>query len=249
MRQTIGSYVLYPGDGDPNEMRKFHEIAPGVGAFVMKPGNEECLEALAGFLGDVFKHQQSQFTQFRYLAETNFTTHRNPPQILEESKLEFNVARHDAPCVIMWIHAKNEGAFKAAGFAYCRVELGPDSKRTLNLNLSTEIGSEFIPAGKGQGGRMTGLGWRAKIRGARFLSVQSLKDYIKEKGQSGNIKSSFKAKSYLLYEFDQASTIHKFDLAEAHAKHRSKSDSEYMAVSCSWKEILKSQDPPSKPKT
>ena len=178
LRQTIGSYVLYPGDGDKTAMNKFHEIAPGVGAFVMKPGNEECLESLAGFLGDIFQHQQSQFTQFRYLADTNFTTHRNPPQILEERKMEFNVARRDAPCIIMWLYSKNAAAFKSAGFAYCRVNPKKEDQRTLDLNLSTEIGSEFLPAGKPQGGKMTGLGWRAKIRGARFLSAQKLASRI-----------------------------------------------------------------------
>ena len=239
LRQTIGSYVLYPGDGDPNEMRKFHEIAPGVGAFVMKPGNEECLTALEGFLGDVFKHQQSQFTQFRYLTETGHQTHRDPPGMLAEGKAAYQVARPDAPCVIMWLPAKNEQAFKAAGFAYCRVALKKEGKRTLNLNLSTELGSEFLPAGKGQGGKMTGLGWRAKIRGARFLSSEKLKAYIEDRDQSDKIQSSGSGESYLLYEFDQISPIQKLDLSEVHDRH--KSGSEYMAVSCSWKEILQSQ--------
>ncbi len=240
LRQTIGSYVLYPGDGNPAEMKKFHEIAPGVGAFVMKPGNEKCLESLTVFLGDIFKHQQSQFTQFRYLADTNFTTHRNRPQILEERKVEFNIARHDAPCVIMWLPSKNAAAFKAAGFAYCRATPKGENKRTLNLNLSTEIGSEFLPSGKSQGGKMTGLGWRAKIRGARFLSAQKLSEYIQKKGKSDKIQSSGSGESYLLYEFDQISTIAKLDLVEVHKRHKSGSD--YMAISCTWAEIIETQD-------
>lgn len=245
LRQTIGSYVLYPGDSDPDEMRKFHEIAPGVGAFVMKPGNEECVQSLTLFLGDIFKHQQSQFTQFRYLADTGHQTHRNPPQVLEEDKMKFNVARHEAPCVIMWLPAKNAAAFKSAGFAYCRVTLKREDKRTLDLNLSTEIGSEFLPAGKSQGGKMTGLGWRAKIRGARFLSATKLADYITEKGYADKIQSSGSGESYLLYEFDQISTIAKLDLAQVHKRHKSGSD--YMAVSCTWREILQEQMPTSAP--
>jgi predicted component of viral defense system (DUF524 family) len=244
LRQTIGSYVLYPGDGDPNEMRKFHEIAPGVGAFVMKPGNEDCLTALEGFLEDVFKHQQSQFTQFRYLTETGHQTHRDPPRTLDEGKAAYQVARPNAPCVIMWLPVKNAEAFKTAGFAYCRVTLKKEDKRTLDLNLSTELGSEFLPAGKGQGGKMTGLGWRAKIRGARFLSSEKLKAYIEDKGQSDKIQSSGSGESYLLYEFDQISPIQKLDLSEVHSRH--KSGSEYMAVSCSWKEIIQSHSAPPK---
>lgn len=244
LRQTIGSYVLYPGDSDPDEMRKFHEIAPGVGAFVMKPGNEDSLDALKKFLGDIFKHQQSHFTQFRYLAQAGYQTHSESPQILKEEEMEYHVARTKAPCVVMWLRAEKQNTFKDAGFAYCRVSLKDQKKRALNLNLSTEIGSEFIPAQRRQGGRMTGLGWRGKIKTARFLSADGLKTYL-EKESKGKIESSEGGESYLLYEFDQITPIQKFDLTGVHNRH--KSGSEYMAISCLWEEILEN-NPSFRPK-
>lgn len=86
---------------------------------------------------------------------------------------------------------------------------------------------------------MTGLGWRAKIRGARFLSDEKLADYIDENGQKGKIQSSGSGESYLLYEFDQISTIARLDLSKVHKQYKSGSD--YMAISCSWREILQEQ--------
>lgn len=52
VRQTAGSYVLYPGSDAETKMSKFHEILPGVGAFVLKPGNGQSRDALKAFLRD-----------------------------------------------------------------------------------------------------------------------------------------------------------------------------------------------------
>jgi predicted component of viral defense system (DUF524 family) len=37
IRRTAGSYILYPGNKRMEPFRKFHEVIPGVGAFVVKP--------------------------------------------------------------------------------------------------------------------------------------------------------------------------------------------------------------------
>lgn len=62
IRRTAGSYILYPGSGaagpagspetrETNRFRKFHEIIPGVGAFVVRPEVSAApLADLAGFL-------------------------------------------------------------------------------------------------------------------------------------------------------------------------------------------------------
>ena len=91
---------------------------------------------------------------------------------------------------------------------------------------------------------MTGLGWRGKIKTARFLSADGLKTYL-EKESKGKIESSGGGESYLLYEFDQITPIQKFDLTGVHNRH--KSGSEYMAISCLWEEILEN-NPSFRPK-
>lgn len=41
IRRTGGAYVLYPGEGKDEPFRGFHELIPGLGAFVIKPNKEE----------------------------------------------------------------------------------------------------------------------------------------------------------------------------------------------------------------
>ena len=108
-------------------------------------------------------------------------------------------------------------------------------KLTLNLNLSIEVGSEFIPCGGGQGAAKIGLGWRGKVRSARFLAREKLKAYIEERGLSEELKPG-SVDHYLLFEFDQATDFKKIDFSAIYRKFQS--GSEYMAVTCSWSDIL-----------
>jgi hypothetical protein len=40
IRRTGGAYVLYPGEGKDDPFRGFHELIPGLGAFVIKPNKD-----------------------------------------------------------------------------------------------------------------------------------------------------------------------------------------------------------------
>ncbi len=50
IRRSHGAYVLHPGD-EAKELRGFHEVLPGLGAFALRPGGGTA--ALATFLRDV----------------------------------------------------------------------------------------------------------------------------------------------------------------------------------------------------
>ncbi|HRH03130.1 MAG TPA: DUF2357 domain-containing protein [Bacteroidia bacterium] len=41
IRRTGGAYVLYPGEGKDKPFRGFHELIPGLGAFVLKPNKDQ----------------------------------------------------------------------------------------------------------------------------------------------------------------------------------------------------------------
>ena len=41
IRRTGGAYVLYPGEGKNDPFRGFHELIPGLGAFVIKPNKDD----------------------------------------------------------------------------------------------------------------------------------------------------------------------------------------------------------------
>src|SRR3982074_3376562 len=72
IRRTAGSYVLYPGlpgrDAESRSFPEYHEILPGLGAFLLRPGEfgeADGSTALEGFLSDLFDHFASILSQDR----------------------------------------------------------------------------------------------------------------------------------------------------------------------------------------
>lgn len=71
IRKSAGSYVIYPGSAQKDEndqppFRMYHEILPGLGAFVLRPtesGKAMGFEAVRDFIRDVLDHVASQATQ------------------------------------------------------------------------------------------------------------------------------------------------------------------------------------------
>lgn len=64
IRRTYGSYVLYPGDKD-DPKRRYREIIPGIGAFVLKPGKQEMTGSskIEDFIRKVTYSLQNRLTQ------------------------------------------------------------------------------------------------------------------------------------------------------------------------------------------
>jgi hypothetical protein len=73
IRRTAGAYVLYPGTRSKN-WRGFHEIVPGLGAFAIRPTeeNDDGTEALRTFIVEIVEHlcdratRREQETYHRY---------------------------------------------------------------------------------------------------------------------------------------------------------------------------------------
>ena len=69
IRRSSGAYVLYPGDEDQwkqNPFCEYHELLPGLGAFVLRPtrdGTAIGTGALRVFLDQVFDHVATRLTQ------------------------------------------------------------------------------------------------------------------------------------------------------------------------------------------
>lgn len=240
LRKTIGSYVLYPGNNEvpreEREFRKFHEIAPSVGAHIMKPGNADCSNSLKAFIIDVLKEQQSQFTQYSYLRDINHTIVKEAPNILRDDEASYEVAREKAPCLMIWMNPEKAKGFKQHGFAYCRA-IPEDPTKDIDLNLSLEAGSEFIPIG-GHSYKLQTLGWRAKTTSVRLISKEKLKRYIQTSHPSSSIEPTSDTKYYVLVEFSETSSFANVDVTQMHKSHRL-GNSQYIAVSPSYQEILK----------
>jgi hypothetical protein len=79
IRRSAGAYVLYPGS-ELREMRAFHEILPGLGAFAFRPrasGEPEGTDALRTFLEHILMHTASQVSQHergRFWEQRIYTT-------------------------------------------------------------------------------------------------------------------------------------------------------------------------------
>lgn len=70
IRRTGGAYVLYPGEGEHQKLKQFHEILPGLGAFSVTPsetGNARGLENVELFLKEVIQHLSNRTTQYERL--------------------------------------------------------------------------------------------------------------------------------------------------------------------------------------
>lgn len=74
IRRTVGSYVLYPGNGTAEaSFSKYHELLPGLGAFAVSPSSAgDSGKTVARFIKEVLTAQHDRFSQ---LARIEYWTH------------------------------------------------------------------------------------------------------------------------------------------------------------------------------
>ena len=87
IRRTSGAYVLYPGEGKTKPFRGFHEIIPGLGAFVLKPDNDETgKEDLKKFILKVVTHFLDRASQREHTAVKVYDIHKKARKDTETLK-------------------------------------------------------------------------------------------------------------------------------------------------------------------
>ena len=78
IRRTGGAYVLYPGT-ENKEIRGFHEIVPGLGAFSIRPGHwQEDSVYLKQFLAEVKAHLMDRTSDREKLSYYEYDVHLKP---------------------------------------------------------------------------------------------------------------------------------------------------------------------------
>lgn len=78
IRRTSGAYVLYPGD-ENKELRGFHEIVPGLGAFRVRPGHwQEDSVYLKQFLAEIKAHLMDRTSDREKLSFYQYDVHLEP---------------------------------------------------------------------------------------------------------------------------------------------------------------------------
>ena len=78
IRRTGGAYVLYPGEGKDEPFRGFHELIPGLGAFVIKPNKDDKdKEHLKTFINLVVANFIDRASQREHVAIKVHDIHKN----------------------------------------------------------------------------------------------------------------------------------------------------------------------------
>ncbi len=201
VRQTAGSYVLYPGSDKETRLTKFHEILPGVGAFVLKPGKPECREALEGFLMDVFRHQADQFTQYRHVTDVIHSTVREEPTRYDGG----TTYRPGASCVLIYTPSGKAGLFRDKQLAYCHALRDDDARSLVRIQLGNLAGGLICGYTGGRTGERRSLPWVAPILSCEMLSRESLKTALLQEGwpqdeMPGNARPIFYSVSEFLLQ-------------------------------------------------
>tara|TARA_B110000211_G_C14088729_1_gene557915 strand:+ start:3564 stop:5948 length:2385 start_codon:yes stop_codon:yes gene_type:complete len=90
IRRTGGAYVLYPGSKEA-QLKGFHELIPGLGAFSMNPATEkENVDALGCFIDKVIEHLVNRASQRENIAAKSHKIYSNTtPNELRESIPEY----------------------------------------------------------------------------------------------------------------------------------------------------------------
>ncbi|MDF1659801.1 MAG: DUF2357 domain-containing protein [Verrucomicrobiales bacterium] len=236
IKSTAGSYVLYPGlDDQPKPMQRYHEILPGVGAFVLKPGAKGGSNFLKQFLTDVFRNQSNQFTQYRYVNDATTSIVREKPSALSGAD-NYLISQPRAECVMLWLKPAHRELCREHGVAYCRAIYDEEDgkRRELQLDISAEIGSQFVPYRGERSGAMTTLGWRGKVTSVSFLTRRKLTDWFQARGLDQHFQPS-DASHYLLFEFSEVIAMPEFEVPKAVLKRQS--GSRFMALTCRWSEL------------
>lgn len=99
IRRTGGSYVLYPGTREKN-LKGFHEIIPGLGAFPVSPNTfEEDAVAIKQFIDDLIMHFMNRISQREAKAYYDYEIHQNPPAavVCEPMPEPYGERRHLIP--------------------------------------------------------------------------------------------------------------------------------------------------------
>ncbi len=93
IRRTGGAYVLYPGEGKDEPFRGFHELIPGLGAFVIKPNKDDKdKEQLKTFIRKVIANFIDRASQREHTAVKIYDIHKyqkDDTNILNEPMPEY----------------------------------------------------------------------------------------------------------------------------------------------------------------
>lgn len=119
IRRTSGAYVLYPGDNS-KELRGFHEIQPGLGAFAISPTKTDTgISDLKDFVERVINHLENRLSQSEFDSYKRYKIYKKQPDIklglfndlLPEYSREENELLEDTKVLVGYIRSPKHRKF------------------------------------------------------------------------------------------------------------------------------------------
>lgn len=198
IRRTGGAYVLYPGEGKDKPFRGFHELIPGLGAFVLKPNKDQTgREELKKFILLVVDNFIDRASQRENTASKVYDIHKNrkdDADILKEPMPEYVSGKKLIPdeTVVLVGYYKSKGQLDwiLKNNLY-NFRTGVD-KDLLPLGLK-EVSAEYIVL-HGPGETKTNKIYKLKVTGPKIFSKQNLIDKKYPTIPKGDL--------YLMYEIE-----------------------------------------------
>ena len=199
IRRTAGAYVLYPGDKN-KELKGFHEILPGLGAFSIKPSeNTNETIHLENFLREVLKHFLNNASQRENIASKTYYIHKNEnPNIISEPIPEYINGEKLIP----------DETHVLIGFYNTQAQYDWIKKGKYNFRMGSGNGSlildkETVSASylllHTHGDKLSGNIWKITSKGPKVYSRLNLE----KKGYPKAEKQKDYEKNYLVIDIEQ----------------------------------------------
>ena len=199
IRRTAGAYVLYPGDKN-KELKGFHEILPGLGAFSIKPSeNTNETIHLENFLREVLKHFLNNASQRENIASKSYYIHKNEnPNIISEPIPEYingqKLIPDDTHVLVGFYNTQEQYDWIKKGKYNFRMGSGNGS-----LILDKETVSASYLLLHTHGDKSSGNIWKITSEGPKVYSRLNLE----KKGYPKAEKQKDYEKNYLVIDIEQ----------------------------------------------
>ncbi len=197
IRRTGGAYVLYPGEGKNDPFRGFHELIPGLGAFVIKPNKDGKDKAhLKTFIRKVIANFIDRASQREHTAIKIYDIHQN-------SKLDSDTLNEPLPEYISNKKLIPSETFVLVGYYKdknhlswikdeCLYNVRYGAKYALSAN---EIGAQYLLL-YSNGQTESSLFFKLKNSGTKVYTKSELKKDLK-------YKSTPSQEMYLVYQLEK----------------------------------------------
>lgn len=118
IRRTSGAYVLYPGEGEDKPFRGFHELIPGLGAFVIKPNKSvKDKVQLKAFINKVVNNFIDRASQHEKAAVKTYEVYKSPKADYLEDGITLNILNEPIPEYISGKKLIPDETFVLVGYA------------------------------------------------------------------------------------------------------------------------------------